>query len=248
VVAGDFGRLRCPIKWCCGWPLSKLLQRKRGRVRCHLGVARRRCIGRQRGRRGPHNSGAADCVGRERVCRPGRHLLRLDRGADRGSSRLRAIKHRNGSRGPAGHQRADTAGKAGWKLLLQLSKQKAEFRLRLDFDCGLFSPARPRRGAPGEHPQCRTATCFGPRHRGFLWQCPWPGMGGHRDNPAGINKNAPARGLPGRLLQHPRQPDSVRSAGTRKTGSICPRRFALDLTHHRGVDDQVPERSDRGHI
>jgi hypothetical protein len=183
-----FGRRQCPIGWCCGWPLSELLQRKRGRVRCDLGAARRRRIGRQRGRHGPHNSGAANCAGRERVCRPGRYLLCLDRGADRGRSCLRAVEHRNGDRRPAGHQTADTEGKAGWKLCLQLSKQKAESRLRVNFGCRLLSAARPRHSAPREYPECRTATCFGPSRRGFLRQRPWPGMGGHRDNPAGIRR------------------------------------------------------------
>jgi hypothetical protein len=29
---------------------------------------------------------------------------------------------------------------------------------------------------------------FGSRHCGSLWQRPWPDMGGHRDNPAGISR------------------------------------------------------------
>ncbi len=33
--------------------------------------------------------------------------------------------------------------------------------------------------------------CFGPRHCGFLWQRPCPGMGGHRDNSAGIRRTSP---------------------------------------------------------
>jgi len=70
-------------------------------------------------------------------CCPGRHLHRLDRGLNRGLSRLRAIKPRNGNRRPGGHHTADTEGKAGWKFLPPLSKQKAEYRLRGDFRCGL---------------------------------------------------------------------------------------------------------------
>ncbi len=117
---------------------------------------------------------------------PGRHLHRLDRGPDRGLSRLRAIKPRNGNRRPAGHQTADTEGKAGRKFLPQFPKQKSEYRLRVDFGGGLLSAARPRRSGPGEHPEWRAATCFGPRHCGFVLQRPWPGMGGHGDIPAGI--------------------------------------------------------------
>jgi hypothetical protein len=45
--------------------------------------------------------------------------------------------------------------------------RKAESRLRGVFDCVLPSATWPRRSAPGEHPECRAATCFGPRHRGF---------------------------------------------------------------------------------
>jgi hypothetical protein len=118
--------------------------------------------------------------------RPAAEVARLDRGHDRGVIRLRAIKPRNGDRRPAGHQTADTEGKAGWKFLPRLSNQKAEYRLRVDFGCGLVGAARPRRSAPGEHPECRAATCFDPRHCGFVLQRPWSGMGGHRDNPAGI--------------------------------------------------------------
>jgi hypothetical protein len=39
---------------------------------------------------------------------------------------------------------SDTEGKAGWKLLLQLSKQRAEYCLCVNFGCGLFSAARRR--------------------------------------------------------------------------------------------------------
>jgi hypothetical protein len=100
--------------------------------------------------------------------------------------------------------RTPRLGKAGWKLRLQLSKQKAESRLRVNFGCGLLSPTRPRRSAPREHPECRAATCLGPRHRGFLWQRPWSGMGGHRNNPAGMRRTRRLRsgraGLRGRGL------------------------------------------------
>jgi hypothetical protein len=68
----------------------------------------------------------------------------------------------------------------------QLSSQRAEPRLRGDFGRGLLTTARSRRSAPGEHPECRAATCLGPRHCGLVLQRTWPGMGGHRDNPAGI--------------------------------------------------------------
>jgi len=111
----------------------------------------------------------------------------------RGLSRVRAIKHRNGDRRPAGHQRADTKGKTGWKFFLELSKQKAESCLRVNFGCGLLSAARPCDSASLEHPKCRTTTCFGARHCGFLWQCPWSGMGGHRDHPTGIRRTGSAR-------------------------------------------------------
>jgi hypothetical protein len=96
-----------------------------------------------------------------------------------------------GDRRPAGQQTADIEGKPGWKFLPQFSIRKAEYRLRIDFGWGLLSAARPRRSAPGEHPECRAAACSGPCHRGFVLQRPWSGMGGHRDNPAGMSHNEP---------------------------------------------------------
>jgi hypothetical protein len=77
------------------------------------------------------------------------------------------------------------AKRAG-KFLPQLSDQKSEYRHCGDFGRSLLSAARPRRSAPGEHPECRAATFFGPRHRGPVLQRPWPGVGSHRDNPAGL--------------------------------------------------------------
>lgn len=98
---------------------------------------------------GGGHCGPADCAGRERVYRPGGHLHCLDRGLDRGLSRLRAIKPRHGGRRSAGHQPSDTEGKAGWKFLPRLSDQNAESRLRIDFGRSLLSAARPRHSTPG---------------------------------------------------------------------------------------------------
>ena len=76
--------------------------------------------------------------------------------------------------------------KRALKLRPGLSIQDAEYHLRIHLSRGLLSPARHRRGAPGGHPERRAATCFGPRHCGFVRQRPWSGMGGHRDKPTGI--------------------------------------------------------------
>ena len=85
---------------------------------------------------------------------------------------------------------------------------------------GLLSAARPRRSAPGEHPECRAATCFGPRHCGFVLQRPWSGMGGHRDNPAGIRSRAAAaasatqhRGLAGEWARNGHRARNGHAAG-----------------------------------
>jgi len=95
-----------------------------------------------------------------------------------GCSRLRAIEHRQVATGrPAGHKTSDTESKAGWQLLLPLSKQRAEYRLRVNFGCGLFSATRPRRSAPREHPECRIATCF-VSSLWLFWQRSCPGHGG----------------------------------------------------------------------
>ena len=41
----------------------------------------------------------------------------------------------------------------------------------------------------GEHQECRAGTCFGPCHCAFVLQRPWPSMGGHRHNPAGMSSH-----------------------------------------------------------
>jgi hypothetical protein len=159
-----------------------------------------------------------------------------DRGLDRRLGRLRAIKHGDGNRRPAGDQTADTEGKAGGKFLPQLSDQNAELRVRDDFRCGLLGAARPRGRPPVEHPECRAATCFGPCHCGFLWQRSWPGMGGHRDNPAGMRSRlnaaigvsiltADAAGRDGpRTAAHRRSSPTIRGPGRGKRGSRAGKR------------------------
>lgn len=47
----------------------------------------------------------------------------------------------------------------------------------VDFGWQLLSAARPSCGAPGGYKEYRAAKRFGPRHRGFVLQRSWPGMG-----------------------------------------------------------------------
>ena len=177
-----------PIGWPWVGSLSELLHGKCGRICCHLGVARRRRIDRQRGRLEPQDSGVANRVGRKRVCRPGRHLLRLHRVLDWGVGGLRACKPRVGNRGLARDTRADTQGRPCGELLPWLSKQKAEYRVRVGLGWGLLGTTRTRCCTRDEQPQCCTATCLGPRRCRFLWQRPCAGLGGHRHHQEGIDE------------------------------------------------------------